>query len=465
MRRPLLPLLSLLLCLAWPPARAQDLPGHGGPVRALAVLAATQPPVLASAGFDHAVILWDPERGRALAVRRWHQAAVNALLALAGGGLASAGEDGRIALWPGAGTGPDPGRVLEGHAAPVAGLAEILPGRLLASAGWDATVHLWSLPDGAPVATLEGHQGPVNAVAPLPPAAAGTGVAPRLVSAGHDGTLRLWEDLPGGAGWQGRVLAELGTPQNALLALPGGPDTASPVLAAAGADGVLRLLRADGTLARALEAGTRPVVALAASPDGRLLAAASLGGTVTLWSLPEGRLRHTLEGPGQPFWSLAFAPDGRSLWTGGQDRRVRRWDAASGAPLGPLEMAPPEDAAAASGAAAATRAEPHGARVFRACAACHALAPEGAAGPPMAGPHLAGLFGRRMGSLPGYAYSPRLAQGDITWTPETVADLFTRGPDEVVPGTKMPVQTVGEPADLAALIRFLRLATDPSPAR
>ena len=78
---------------------------------------------------------------------------------------------------------------------------------------------------------------------------------------------------------------------------------------------------------------------------------------------------------------------------------------------------------------------------------------------PMAGPSLHGLFGRRMGSLPGYAYSPRLARGDITWTPETVADLFTRGPDVVTPGTRMPVQTVGEAGDLAALIRFLEVAT------
>ena len=77
----------------------------------------------------------------------------------------------------------------------------------------------------------------------------------------------------------------------------------------------------------------------------------------------------------------------------------------------------------------------------------------------MAGPHLHGLFGRRMGGVPGYAYSERLARGDIVWTPEAVADLFTRGPDVVTPGTKMPVQTVGEPSDLAALIRFLERAT------
>jgi cytochrome c len=147
-------------------------------------------------------------------------------------------------------------------------------------------------------------------------------------------------------------------------------------------------------------------------------------------------------------WSAVFAADGRSLWTGGTDRRVRRWDAATGRPVGPLggeaEHAIPDGADA------------HGARVWRACSACHALSADHGN---MAGPHLAGLFGRRMGSVAGYAYSERLARGDIVWTRETVADLFTRGPDTVTPGTKMPVQRVDNAEDLRALLDFLEVAT------
>lgn len=416
---------AVLIALLLPcPAPAQDLAGHGGPVRALLPLGDR----LASAGFDHAVILWDPAAGRALRVLRWHGGAVNALAPLPGGGFASGGEDGRIALW----SDPPaevPQRVLEGHAAPVSALAMGRDG-MLASAGWDSTIRLWR-PDGT-ARVLAGHAGPVAALAVLPDGG--------LASAGFDGTLRLWDRAGGG-----RVAAAFAAPQNALLALPDGG------LASAGADGAVRLVGPDGAV-RALEAGSGPVVALALAPDAGSLAAARLGGNVTLWSLPEGRVRHTFEGPGFPVWSIAFAPDGRTLWTGGQDRVVRRWDVASGAPLGPLAPA------AAEAAAEAARAglDPHGARVWRACTACHALTPDGA---PMAGPHLHGLFGRRMGSVPNYPYSERLARGDIVWTPETVADLFTRGPDVVTPGTKMPVQTVGEPEDLAALIRFLEQAT------
>ncbi len=127
---------------------------------------------------------------------------------------------------------------------------------------------------------------------------------------------------------------------------------------------------------------------------------------------------------------------------------VRRWDALAGRAIGPVGEAQeaPQQAALDS----------HGARVFRACAACHAVTAEGGN---MAGPHLHGLFGRRMGSVAGYAYSDRLARGDIVWTRETVADLFTRGPDVVTPGTKMPVQRVENTEDMAALLRFLEQAT------
>ena len=40
-----------------------------------------------------------------------------------------------------------------------------------------------------------------------------------------------------------------------------------------------------------------------------------------------------------------------------------------------------------------------------------------------------------------------------------MAELFTRGPDEMTPGTKMPVQRVGNAEDLRALLDFLEVAT------
>ena len=418
MRRLILALLTLLPL----GATAQEA-AHGGPVRALAVAADG---TLASGGFDQSMILWDPARGTARAVVRWHAGAVNALAALPGGVFASSGEDQRIALWP-RWPGTQPLRVLEGHAGPVVALAASADGQRLASAGWDGTARVWDLTGAQPVRVLGGHRGNVNGVA--------FGADGTVATAGFDGTLRLWP-----VGEPPRTVLEIGLPFNTLAALPDGS------LAVGGVDGMVRLVSPNGAL-REIEASTRPVVALAVSPDGRVLAAGSLGGTVTLWDVATLRLRHTLEGPGLPVWSAAFGADG-TLWTGGADRRVRRWDATTGRPIGAIGGE--TDHTIANGL------DPHGARVFRACAACHALSE---AGGNMAGPHLHGLFGRRMGSVPGYDYSERLSRGDIVWTRETVADLFTRGPDEVTPGTKMPIQTVGNDEDLAALLRFLDGAT------
>ena len=395
----------LILCALAGAAAGQGILAHGGPVRAIAVGAAG----LASGGLDQAVIFWGAD-GRPRLVSRWHRGAIEALIPIPGGGFASAGDDGSVAFWPAMGAA-QPDTTLQEQGGPILSLAS--DGESLAAGGFDGVIRVWRGP--GPPTLHTGHQGAVTALAFTP---AG------LVSAGADGTLRRWPD--------GAVLANHGVPLTALVPL--GAD-----LAAAAADGTIHL--PDG---RTLTTGPRPIVALATRAG--VLAAASIGGDVGLWDVAAGRLLRVLEGPGLPVWSAGFAPDG-TLWTGGADRQLRRWDVATGRPLAETTATP---------ASIPPGADPHGARVFRACQACHALGPDAAA---MAGPTLHRIFGRRMGTVPGYGYSERLARGDIVWTPETVADLFTRGPDVVTPGTRMPVQTVGNAEDLTALIRFLASTT------
>ena len=142
-------------------------------------------------------------------------------------------------------------------------------------------------------------------------------------------------------------------------------------------------------------------------------------------------------------------PDGRTLLTGGSDRMIRRWDAVTGEPIGNVVMGAPEDPLAAF-------AGDPGAEVFRACVACHTLhANDGV----RAGPTLAGVFGRRIATLPGYNFSDALKKLDIVWTPETVSKLFEVGPMTYTPGTKMPEQRIGSGEDRAALVKFLEKAT------
>jgi cytochrome c len=146
---------------------------------------------------------------------------------------------------------------------------------------------------------------------------------------------------------------------------------------------------------------------------------------------------------------VAFFPDSRTLLTGGADRVIRRWNAATGDPIGSAAMNAPDDPLA-------PYAGDPGAEVFRACVACHALSADAG---PRAGPTLAGVFGRKIASLPGYNFSEALKELDIVWTPDTVAKLFEVGPTTYTPGTKMPEQRIGSADDRKALTEFLARAT------
>ncbi|AWN47267.1 hypothetical protein DK419_13845 [Methylobacterium terrae] len=423
MRSRLRSVLLVLAAVLSPTARAEvPMRGHGGPVRALAVTPDGSQAL--SGSFDASAILWSVEDGTALRILRFHDGAVNAVALLPDGGLLTGAEDGRVALWR---EGPEPERILTRHAGPVSGLAVAPDGASVASSSWDGTARITPL-DGAPALVREGHRGPVNAVAFLPDG--------RLVTAGYDATVRIWPEA-------GSPLSvPLEAPVSAVAAAPDGE------IAAAGADGALRLLRPDGTVRASLEIGPRPVVALALSPDGRRIATATVGGAVAIVDRAEARVRLTLVGPGLPVWSLAFRGSGE-LVTGGGDRLLRRWDLATGEPIGPLAMARPADALAAF-------AGDRGAEVFRACEACHTLTPDGGN---RAGPTLHGVFGRRIATVPGYPYSPAFRQLDITWTADTIARLFEIGPARFTPGTKMPEQTISASEDRAALVRFLEKAT------
>ena len=137
-------------------------------------------------------------------------------------------------------------------------------------------------------------------------------------------------------------------------------------IATGGADGKVYFLSEAARVPAKSPAGPRPVISIAVSPDGALVAAASIGGSVGVIDRKTRDLARTLVGPGLPVWSVAFLPDSRTLLTGGADNIIRRWNAATGEPVDPLLLEKEGDPLAAY-------AGDHGADVFRACVACHTL--------------------------------------------------------------------------------------------
>jgi len=69
------------------------------------------------------------------------------------------------------------------------------------------------------------------------------------------------------------------------------------------------------------------------------------------------------------------------------------------------------------------------------------------------GPSLAGVFGRKSGSAPGYNYSPALKSAGITWD-EQELDKYLANPSVDIPGTKK-VMGLPNAADRQKVIAYL----------
>jgi WD40 repeat protein len=73
-----------------------------------------------------------------------------------------------------------------------------------------------------------------------------------------------------------------------------------------------------------------PVAGLAFAPDGRTLATASFDKTIKLWDVAAARERTTLHGHTAPVFTVAFSGDGKRLASGAVDGIVKVWDPAAG---------------------------------------------------------------------------------------------------------------------------------------
>jgi cytochrome c len=107
-------------------------------------------------------------------------------------------------------------------------------------------------------------------------------------------------------------------------------------------------------------------------------------------------------------------------------------------------------ASARATTARAADGTPSGADLFASrCVACHALNPTR-----KPGPMLNGVYGRRAGTVPGYAYSAALKNANLTWNATTL-DRWLTDPPAYIPGVNMAAK-VDDPAQRVALIAYLK---------
>jgi WD40 repeat protein len=244
---------------------------------------------LATAGDGGVVYLLNASSGRLIRQIPADSVPINSLAFSPDGKTLVVGDSvGVVRLWDPA-TGQQSGVPLLGHTGVISEMAFTLGGRQLVTASDDGTVRIWNFrvlqPLGEP---LTGNVGMVHDITFSPDS--------RLAATGgEDQTARLWDVQSG---------LEAGKP-----------------------------LSPEGTVANIPVGTAYPVMAVAFSPDGALLATA--GRQVWLWNAHTGKpVANLLNDPGSDTESaVAFSPDGKLLAVAG-DTGIRLWDVASRTPDG-----------------------------------------------------------------------------------------------------------------------------------
>ena len=239
--------------------------------------------------------------------------------------LASAGMDGTIRLWD-----PEDGAdlvTLTGHTGGVRRLAFSPDGKHLASSGVNGDVKLWDLLKRKEVVGFPAHQSAVSGLAFSPDGST-------LVTGSFDKTAKLWDTakitseppelLHTFTEYTSAVLYAAFSPDGALLATADG--------AHAKPGEVLLWDTASNELVRRFRGHESMVASVAFSPDGSLLASSSSDNTVRVWDVATGEVKTTLLHQ-QFVTSVQFSPDGRLLASGSGDRNLngfaRLWDVVS----------------------------------------------------------------------------------------------------------------------------------------
>lgn len=421
---------------------AGNLVGHGGPIKAIRIDVRSGRVLTGS--FDYAMMAWDISGPQPREIARFedNDGAVNAVAFIPGSSRAvSAGDDGMLSVWD----VETKQRIhrFEGHTGKIVGLVVSEDGRWAVSASWDRTARVWDLAQLAPGPVLSGHQGPVNAVA-------FSTDGKRVFTASYDGSIGAFRREDGSFE---RPVYKHGWGINVLERLPG---TDRLVFGSInGSAGIVDVDAGDVTVE--LKAHERPVLALAVLDKPALVATGSADGMIRVSRAGDGEVIEEYRNPYGPIWALAFTSEGRSLYYGGLDDFATLWHVRPRQPFELVESPFPRRFQQGGGGDDILA---QGELQFaRKCSICHTLTPGGAN---RAGPTLYRLFGRRIGTLPGYPYSEALKQLDIVWTEETVSRLFELGPDEYTPGSKMPLQKMTDKAQRDALVAFLKDATAPT---
>ncbi len=220
---------------------------------------------------------------------------------------------------------------LTGHADRIQALAVSRDGRFALSGGSDHSLRLWDLDAGRAAHRFPDHKHWVMSVA-------FSDDGRLCASGGFDGGIRLWEIASGhevhGAGgggllsrlWPSRAGAAPHFEGHGRAVIAVAFDPAGTQLLSAGMDGTLRLWEVrSGKEVRRFVGHKMGVTAAALSPDGKRALSGGMDHSVRLWDVTTGQELHRFEDHTEVVSGVAFSPDGRMAISGSADATVRLW--------------------------------------------------------------------------------------------------------------------------------------------
>ena len=246
--------------------------------------------------------------------------------------FAAACDDGRVAVWDAAqlATTDAPPRQAWMHPAPVRGLAiDAVANRLVVAAD-----------DGATAYDMATGREAERWLPAMPQAVAATTTAGRPLTAGPDGTPRIWTPA------LERLVPTGDTPTDAVASFAVLPDDAGLLALGTGSAG-LRRWKTDGTPQPPLWSDFTPM-RLAVAADGSRLAAVDAAGAVRIWRSVDGG-SSSLGPVGQGTTTLAFTSDTSQLLAADASGRIQAFAVADGRLVESITLPAPASCLAVTG--------------------------------------------------------------------------------------------------------------------